>query len=131
MGIEPEELEENRYSITIGEQQEFGRSFSRVIFTTKDSGNIETVKIIIDGSLEKSFLNEAIKELGEPNRIQVIDGAKTINHTMTLEKIISNYEDSFKKLSLFLVWQNEGCQIETYIRHKVNLSEIVFKDNKD
>ncbi|TSE04380.1 hypothetical protein FOF46_26505 [Aquimarina algiphila] len=104
---------------------------------TDESDIVKSITIHFDKVINRQFYDSFIEKYGEPDHIHVISNRKIISEG-SIKDDIGNViqharksegdliEGTFDEKPLFMIWKKENFYIQAFLRHKQNISEIMF-----
>ncbi len=117
---------------------DFHGIFSYFISVETDKNDIvKAITIHFGEVINRQFYDSFIENYGEPNHIYVMSNIKVISETSpheTDDPFHRNLtkregdliEGTFEDKPLFMIWEKDGFYIQAFLRHKQNISEIMF-----
>ncbi|WP_378184004.1 hypothetical protein [Aquimarina sp. SS2-1] len=115
----------------------YGMSYNVISVQRDDYQIVQSISIHFREVIDQDFYDNFIEVYGEPNHIHVIQKRTVISEGKYVSDdgdFISNVrksevdvrEGTFDEKPLFIIWNKEYYQIKAYLRHKQNISEIIF-----
>ncbi len=111
--------------------------FSHKLFIETDKDDVvKAITIHFGEVINRQFYDSFVKQYGKPNTISIIDKRTIISGGVdkTSDGFFSNIskselslrEGTFEEKPLFMIWEKDGYYIQAFLRHKQNISEIMF-----
>ncbi|WP_378184002.1 hypothetical protein [Aquimarina sp. SS2-1] len=115
----------------------FGYTIRYLSLTTDDKGITSSISIHFPSVIAQPFYNSFTQEYGEPDTIKVVDKTTVVSEgkyvsengdfVSNVKKRESDLRDgTFEEKPLFMIWEKDGFYIQAYLRHEMNISEIMF-----
>ncbi len=102
-----------------------------------DDGIVESITVHFGYVIDRTFYDSFVGQYGEPDHIYIIENTVVISESYIkdengndVQKISKGESDlkegTFDEKPLFMIWEKDGFYIQAYLRHEMNISEIMF-----
>lgn len=123
------------------EEDYYGIPYKHLSLTTDENDTTETITVHFFEVINRKFYDSFMGTYGKPDSILVMHNPKNISkqtvtdtiNNLTQEIVKREFdlrEGTFEEKPLYIIWEKDNYQVKAFLRHKQNISEIIFSVKK-